>query len=52
VIFSGMMAETGATETAIASTVTVTEPDFVESDIEVAVMFTGKLAMGELEGAV
>jgi hypothetical protein len=47
-----MMAETGETERAIASTVTVTEPDFVESDIEVAVMFTGKVAVGGVDGAV
>ena len=52
VIFSGMMAETGETESPIASTVTVTEADFVESDIAVARMVTGKLAVGGVEGAV
>src|SRR6202040_2118441 len=42
----------GETETVIASTVTVTEPDFVESDIDVAAMVTGKFAGGGVEGAV
>lgn len=51
-IFVGMMAETGDTETLIASTVTVTEPDFVASDIEAAVIVTGKSAAGGVAGAV
>ena len=52
VMLSGMIAETGETEITMASTVTVTAPDFVESAIEVAVMVTGKFAVGGAEGAV
>jgi hypothetical protein len=52
VIFTGMMADTGETETTIARTVTVTEPDFVESEREVAVIVTGKFAAGGVDGAV
>jgi hypothetical protein len=51
-IFTGMMADTGETETMIARTVTVTEPDFVESEREVAVIVTGKFAVGGVDGAV
>jgi hypothetical protein len=52
VMFIGMRAETGETETVIARTVTVTEPDCVGSEIEVAVMLTDKFAGGGAEGAV
>lgn len=52
VIFTGMMADAGETETTIARTVTVAEPDFVESEREVAVIVTGKFAVGGVEGAV
>jgi hypothetical protein len=52
VMLTGMMAEIGETEIVIARTVTVTKADFVESDLEVAVMVTGKFAVGGVEGAV
>jgi hypothetical protein len=52
VILTGMIAEAGETDIVMASTVTVTEPDFVESDTEVTVMVTGKFAAGGVEGAV
>jgi hypothetical protein len=48
----GRMAEVGETESEIARTVTVTEPDFVESEREVAVIVTGKFAVGGVGGAV
>jgi hypothetical protein len=50
--FAGISAELGKTETVIASTVTVTLPDCFGPDIEVAVMVTGKFAVGTAEGAV
>ena len=52
VIFSGIRAEVGEMDKIMASTVTVVEPDFVASDIEVAVIVTGKFAVGGVEGAV
>jgi len=52
VMLTGMMAEIGETEIVMASTVTVTGPDFVESALEVAVMVTAKFAVGGVEGAV
>jgi hypothetical protein len=52
VIFTGRMAEIGETETTMASTVIVTAPDCVASDIEVAVMVTDKFAAGGVDGAV
>ena len=51
-IFSGMMAEVGEIDSLIASTVTVVDPDFVASDIDVAVIVTGRFATGGVEGAV
>ena len=52
VIFTGMMAEAGETETPIARTVTVTDPDRLESDSDFAVIITGRFAAGGVDGAV
>jgi hypothetical protein len=52
VMLSGMIAETGETEITMASTVTVTKPDFVGSDLEVAVIVTATFAVGGVDGAV
>jgi hypothetical protein len=51
-MFAGISADLGETKTVMARTVTVTEPDLVGSDIEVAVIVTGRFAVGTLEGAV
>ena len=47
-----MIAEFGERDSVMASTVTVVEPDFVASDIEVAIIVTGRFAVGGVEGAV
>jgi hypothetical protein len=52
VIVTGMIAEMGETEIVMARTVRVTRADFVESDLETAVMVTGKFAGGGVDGAV
>jgi len=51
-IFTGMMADTGETETTIARTVTVTELDCAGTEIEVAAIVTAKFAAGGVDGAV
>jgi hypothetical protein len=51
VIVTGRMAEVGETSTVIARTVTVIGPDFVESDLETAVMVTNKFVAGGVDGA-
>jgi hypothetical protein len=52
VIVSGIRAEAGESDSVMASTVTVVEPDFVASDIDVAIILTGRFAVGGAEGAV
>ena len=52
VALTGMRAELGETETLIARTVMVAEPDFDVSATEVAVMVTCKLLSGGLAGAL
>ena len=52
VTLTGMMAETGETETTIARTMTVTDPDRLESDSDFAVIITGRFAAGGVDGAV
>jgi hypothetical protein len=47
-----MIAEVGERDSVMASTVTVTEPVCVESDMDVAVIVTGKFAVGGVVGAV
>ena len=51
-IFTGMMAEAGETDTTIARTVTVTDPDRLESDSDFAEIITGRFAAGGVDGAV
>ena len=51
-MFTGSSALLGATETPIAGTVIVAEPNFVLSAIEVAVRSTVKLLAGAVLGAV
>jgi hypothetical protein len=50
--FAGISADLGETTTVMARTVTVPEPDFVESDIDVAEMVMGRFAVGTADGAV